>query len=141
MQKNKIISTYVGILFLIVVMFMGYLLFENNTYRRQISERDALIQRLLIRDSISSKFIKINETDSMFTYIVCKDDMGNTLTYDTLISLYKYYKEEAELKDIIILKAKEQYHFDYRMKRKGDTISVGFWDKKHTKIKDFVELE
>ena len=119
---------------------MGYLLFENNTYRRQISERDALIQRLLIRDSIFSEIVKINETDSSFTYIVCKE-MGKTLTYDSLISLYEYYKEEAELKDIIILKAKEHYHFDYRMKRKGDTISVGFWDKKHTKIKDFVELE
>lgn len=140
MQKNKTISTYVGILFLIVVMFMGYLLFENNTYRRQISERDALIQRLLIRDSIFSEIVKINETDSSFTYIVCKE-MGKTLTYDSLISLYEYYKEEAELKDIIILKAKEQYHFDYRMKRKGDTISVGFWDKKHTKIKDLIEIE
>lgn len=140
MQKNKIISTYVGILFLIVVMFMGYLLFENNTYRRQISERDALIQRLLIRDSIFSEIVKINETDSSFTYIVCKE-MGKTLTYDSLISLYEYYKEEAELKDIIILKAKEHYHFDYRMKRKGDTISVGFWDKKHTKIKDLIEIE
>lgn len=125
-MKNK-----VPILFILALLisFVGYLLFENASYKRQIGERDQLLQRLLLKDSIASTLLKIEETDSMIVYSYVTDDEGNKLSYQEAVQLMRHYEKEVDIKDMIILDAKRLYKFDYSVQQLGDTIRLKFWNK------------
>lgn len=114
---------------LLSIIAMGYLLFENHTYSRQISEKNAIIQRLQIRDSISSQLINIEETDTSFVYSYVRNSDGDILSYHELDSMVREYDYELYVKDLILVKAKNYYQFNYSIKRLGDTIILGFWNK------------
>lgn len=125
-MKNK-----VPILFILALLisFVGYLLFENASYKRQIGERDQLLHRLLLKDSIASSLLKIEETDSMIVYSYVTDDEGNKLSYQEAVQLMRHYEKEVDIKDMIILDAKRLYKFDYSVQQLGDTIRLKFWKK------------
>ncbi|MBQ9638431.1 MAG: hypothetical protein IJV22_02615 [Bacteroidales bacterium] len=124
--KHKCFLAFFTLLSIIAIC---YLLFENNTYSRQISEKDAIIQRLQIRDSISSKLIDIEETDTSFIYSFVRNSDGDILSYHELDSMVRKYDYELYVKDLILVKAKNYYQFNYSIKRIGDTIILGFWNK------------
>ena len=98
-RVNKVII--LRVLVLVISLFICGLLYLNINYRRQISERDVLINKLMLKDSISSSVLKIQETDTTFIYKVHTDDVGNTLTYDQVDSMAMTYKRELDLKDLI----------------------------------------
>ena len=126
-RVNKVII--LRVLVLVISLFICGLLYLNINYSRQISERDVLINKLMLKDSISSSVLKIQETDTTFIYKVHTDDVGNTLTYDQVDSMAMTYKRELDLKDLILVKAKQHYGFNYSVQEKGDTIIIG-WSKK-----------
>lgn len=126
MKKNKIIP----LVLVVLISIIGYLIFENKTYQRQVSERDQVIEQLLIKDSITSTLISISENDSVFSYVVARDDDGNVLTYEQIDKLMRYYKNDARIKDAVILRAKQHYKFDYSIRNVGDSLTViSIWDK------------
>lgn len=128
--KGLIRHTYILAFFLLVsIIALCYLLFENYTYSRQISEKNAIIQRLQIRDSISSQLINIEETDTSFIYSFARNSDGDILSYHELDSMVREYDYELYVKDLILVKAKNYYQFNYSIKRLGDTIILGFWNK------------
>lgn len=130
--KLLIRHTYLIACFLILsLVLLAYLLYENNTYSRQIKEKEALIQRLQIRDSISSQLVDIQETDTSFIYVVTRNEEGKPLSYSELDSMMWQYKIDADVKDKIIVHAKNIYHFNYSVKRDDDGhILLKFWNKK-----------
>lgn len=125
-MKNKVTILFILAL---LISFVGYLLFENASYKRQIGERDQLLQRLLLQDSIASTLLKIEETDSMIVYSYVTDDEGNKLSYQEAVRLMRHYEKEVDIKDMIILDAKRLYKFDYSVQQLGDTIRLKFWNK------------
>lgn len=126
MSKRSFLLLLGIVMFLIAFLF---LLYENHAFSRQIQEKDAIIQRLQIRDSISSKLIGIEETDSSFIYSYSQKPDGGIYTYHELDSMVREYDYELYVKDLILVKAKNYYQFNYSIKRLGDTIILGFWNK------------
>ena len=127
-MKRKI-NTLLWIVTTVLLLFVVFLIWENHSYQRQIEERDIFINHLLLKDSISSRFIKIEDQDSMFIYSYDIADDGHVLTYDELSKEYHFYRREAEIKDVILVRAKQHYKFNYSAKINGDTIILGFWEK------------
>ena len=135
MSQNKILRYLlrnlapIVIIFTMLIVALFFLLYENYTYSRQISEKNAIIQRLQIRDSISSQLLDIKETDTSFIYSYRSKSDGTILTYKELDSMVRAYDYELYVKDLILVKAKNKYQFNYSVKRIGDTIIMGFWSK------------
>ncbi len=129
--KLLIRHTYlIACLLILSLVILGYLLYENKTYLRQIKEKETLIQRLQIRDSISSQLVDIQETDTSFIYVVTRDEEGKPLSYSELDSMMWQYKIDADIKDRIIVHAKNIYHFNYSIKMDEDGhILLKFWNK------------
>lgn len=137
MKKNSALRAlikHINIIIVLLILSLAtsiWLLYENHTYDRLLNEKDALIHRLQVRDSISSELLNIQETDTSFYYVVSKDDDGKALSYSELDSLMWYYKIEADIKDKIIVHSKNIYHFNYSVKRDDDGhILLKFWNKK-----------
>lgn len=135
MSQNKILRYLlrnlapIVIILTMLIVALFFLLYENYTYSRQISEKNAIIQRLQIRDSISSQLLDIKETDTSFIYSYRSKSDGTILTYKELDSMVRAYDYELYVKDLILVKAKNKYQFNYSVKRIGDTIIMGFWSK------------
>ena len=127
-MKKKINAIMIIIL---LGMFLSviFLTYENRTYQRQIDERDKFIQVLLVKDSISSKLVDIEDQDSILIYKYVIGDEGKPLKYNDLLDEMLYYRRQAEIKDRILVTAKRKYNFNYSFKESGDTLIIGLWNK------------
>ena len=128
-MKRKI-NAIVFLFVLTMLLSIIFLAYENRSYQRQIDERDKFIQGLLIKDSIASRLVDIEDQDSLYIYkyIIGKD--GKVLKYNDLLEEVLYYRNQAEIKDMILVSAKRKYKFNYSYKESGDTLIIGFWDKR-----------
>lgn len=126
---KKKINALIFVVVATMLLSIVFLIQENHSFQRQIEERDGFIRYLLLRDSITSRLVKIEDQDSMFIYSYSMGDDGQILTYDDLQEKYLYYRKESEIKDRILVRAKHYYKFNYSVKVNGDTIILGFWDK------------
>ena len=127
-MKNRI-NALIIVVVTTMVLSIIFLIQENHAYQQQIEERDGLIRKLLLKDSLTSRLVNIEDQDSMFIYSYSIGDDGQILTYDDLLEKYLYYRKESDIKDRILVRAKHHYNFNYSIKVKGDTIILGFWDK------------
>lgn len=108
-----------------------YLQYVTNTYEIQIDTNNNLINKLLLRDSITSSVININETDSTLSLILLRNkETGKIMTYSDLDSVCQEYEHKIQIQDEIILNAKKYYKFNYSYKEFGDTLILKFWNKK-----------
>ena len=112
-------------------MFLSiiFLMYENRSYQRQIEERDRFIKVMLIKDSISSQLVDIEDQDSILIYKYMIGDDGKALKYNDLLDEMSYYRKQAEIKDRILVAAKRKYNFNYSFKELGDTLIIGLWNK------------
>ncbi len=71
------------------------------------------------------------ELDSLglSSYRILLDEEGNELSYRELADKVKNLQRLVFKKDFVILKAKQYYRFDYRLKDHGDMITIEIWDK------------
>mgnify|MGYP000585606080 CR=1 FL=1 len=110
--------------------YIAYLQYANFTYERQIKYSQNLINKLVIKDSIFSSVLNIQDKDSLLSIIRRKDlRTGKILSYEDLDSLCNEYLRRNELLEQIILSAKRHYKFNYSYKIKGDSIIISFWNK------------
>lgn len=108
-----------------------YLQYVTNAYEKQIDTNNNLINKLLLKDSITSSIININETDSTLYLVLLRNkETGKTMTYSDLDSIRQEYEHKIQIQEEIILKAKKYYKFNYSYKELGDTLILKFWDKK-----------
>ncbi len=118
---------------IVCVCLLGYIIYlqhVNTIYQRQISESQTLINKLIVKDSLTSSLIDIQETDSMFVIKkVIDKNTGHSLTYHELDSICEDYFNLAQIREQIILSAKRHYKFNYSYKIKGDSIIISFWNK------------
>lgn len=128
-MKRKI-RPFVILLLLAMFFSIFFLAYENHSYQRQIEERDSFIRELLVRDSIASKLVNIEDQDSMLIYKYVVGEDGNAIKYNDLAEELSYYRKQAEIKDKIIVSAKRKYRFNYSIKESGDTLIIVFWDKR-----------
>lgn len=113
-----------------MIGYIIYLHYVNSVYQRQISDSQTLINRFILKDSLVSSVINIQESDSMFILSKKVDkETGSVLTYQDLDSICDMYYNQIQIQDKIILCAKNYYNFNYRYRVKGDSIFISFWDK------------
>lgn len=138
MNKEKLIATdkcvnkiFVGIFFILLVVFAVVSFLENRSLERQIEQRDDMIKNLLKRDSIQDMLVPTTVTDDgylVYTYRV-NNETNKPFTYQELDSMYSVLQNELYIKDAIIVSAKRHYKFNYSYKASGDSIVMRFWDK------------
>ena len=128
-NMEKRIKVYIWLMIIAAFSSITFLIYENRIYQKQIADRDKLIGQILIKDSISSRLLNIKETDSLIIVTYEKGEDGHALTYDELSEQMHFYRKQAELKDFILVKAKQRYKFNYSFKERGDTLIIGFWKK------------
>ena len=118
------------IVFICMMGYIIYLHYVNSVYQKQISDSQTLINRFILKDSLASSIINIQESDSMFVLIrKVNKETGNILTYNDLDSICEMYYNQIQIQDKIILCAKKHYKFNYSYKIKGDSIFISFWNK------------
>lgn len=130
-MKRKI-SAFVILLLLAMLFSIFFLTYENRSYQRQIEERDRFIRELLVRDSITSKLVDIEDQDTILIYKYVVGEDGNAIKYNDLAEELVYYRKQVEIKDKILVSAKRKYRFNYSIKESGDTLIIVFWDKRET---------
>lgn len=116
---------------LLIFAYIAYLQYANITYERQIEDSQRLINKLVIKDSIFSSVLNIQDEDSLLILIRRKDlRTGEILSYEDLDSLCTEYSRRNELLEKIILSAKKHYSFNYSYRIEGDSLIIlSFWDK------------
>lgn len=125
---NKI---FVGIFFILLVVFAVVSFLENRSLERQIEQRDDMIKNLLKKDSIQDMLVPATVTDDgylVYTYRV-NTEANKPLSYHELDSMYSVLQNELYIKDAIIVSAKRHYEFNYSYKVTGDSVVMKFWDK------------
>ena len=119
-------------LLLISISFILFLLYMNRALTHQIEERDNIIVKMQKENTIIDSLIISKQTDTTSVITYLRNDHGKVISYQELDSLYEFYKREDYIKDVIIHKAKQKYHFDYKNTQHGDTLLFSIWDKKYT---------
>lgn len=128
-------------LLLISISFIIFLLYMNSALTHQIEERDNIIVKMQKENTTIDSLIISKQTDTTSVITFLRDDHGKIISYQELDSLYQFYKREDYIKDVIIRKAKQKYHFDYRIAQHGDTLLFSIWNKKHTVQSNQLEFE
>ena len=128
-------------LLLISISFIIFLLYMNSALTHQIEERDNIIVKMQKENTIIDSLIISKQTDTTSVITFLRDNHGKIISYQELDSLYQFYKREDYIKDVIIRKAKQKYHFDYRITQHGDTLLFSIWNKKYTVQSNQLEFE
>ena len=128
-------------LLLISTSFILFLLYMNSALTHQIEERDNIIVKMQKENTIIDSLIISKQTDTTSVITFLRDNHGKIISYQKLDSLYQFYKREDYIKDVIIRKAKQKYHFDYRITQHGDTLLFSIWNKKYTVQSNQLEFE
>lgn len=128
-------------LLLISTSFILFLLYMNSALTHQIEERDNIIVKMQKENTIIDSLIISKQTDTTSVITFLRDNHGKIISYQELDSLYQFYKREDYIKDVIIRKAKQKYHFDYRITQHGDTLLFSIWNKKYTVQSNQLEFE
>ena len=120
----------------ILILLGSYLIYTNYNYSRQIEENNEIINQLMLHKEVTKDIVE-EHIDSTGTYFVRKylfnTESNKPVTYNELDSLYETYREQSMIYEIILLRAKQYYKFDYSYKISGDTIITSFWPKEKTK--------
>ncbi len=121
----------------ILILLGAYLIYTNYSYSRQIEENNKIIDQLILHNSLTKDLIE-EYNDSTGRYFIRKyvfnTETNKPVTYNELDSLYQTYREQAEIYEILLLRAKKIYQFDFSYKVLGDTIVTSIWPKKQTKV-------
>lgn len=128
-------------LLLISTSFILFLLYMNSALTHQIEERDNIIVKMQKENTIIDSLIISKQTDTTSVITFLRDNHGKIISYQELDSLYQFYKREDYIKDVIIRKVKQKYHFDYRITQHGDTLLFSIWNKKYTVQSNQLEFE
>ena len=120
-------------LFMAILILLGaYLIYTNYSYSRQIEENNKIIDQLMLYTSITKDLIE-EYPDSTRRFFIRKyffnTETKKPITYNELDSLYERYREQAEVYEIILLRAKKIYQFDFSYKIIGDTVITSIWPK------------
>ena len=128
-MKNKSKIILLATIALIIV-YICYLHYVNNSYERQISESNKLIESLILQDSIARSILPFHEDGTGTYYVVDRDaETKRALTHKDLDSLYLYYYRQCKLYEDILLYAKRKYDFNYSHLANGDSVKIAIWDK------------
>lgn len=132
MENNKT-TNLKYIYYIIIFVLIAYIVclhYINYNYERQIEDNNRIIQKLIVQDSIANSILPLQKKDDSTFFIVTKDiETGEVLTYKDLDSLYRYYRDQSNMYESLLLSAKKYYRFNYGYSIKGDTIIMSFWDK------------
>lgn len=123
---------------LILLILLGaYLIYTNYSYSRQIEENNKIIDNLMLNKSLTEDLIE-EHVDTTGRYFVVKylinKETNKPITYNQLDSMYLEYRDKAQIHEILLLRAKEMYQFDFSYKIDGDTIETAIWSKSQTKL-------
>lgn len=132
--KNHIVYN----LFMVILVVLGaYLIYTNYSYSRQIEENNKIIDNLMLHTTLTKDLIEehADSTGRYFTkrYLI-NTETNKPVTYSELDTLYHIYYQQAKVYEILLLRAKKLYQFDFSYKVIGDTIETSIWPKKQTKI-------
>ena len=128
-QKNK--KSFLQTIFIVIlIFFIGYLLYSNNQYEEkleQFTERETRyindIKRLQFKDSISSRYFTITEGDSALSYTV-RYKNGQSLNYSQLDSLINDLEEQIMIKDRIIENTQSIFNYQYNVERNKNLFDI-----------------
>jgi len=120
-----------------LILLGGYLIYTNYSYSRQIEENNKIIDDLMLNASLTKDLIEehVDSTGKFFVikYLINKET-NKPITYNQLDSMYEEYRDKAQIYEILLLRAKKVYQFDYSYKIDGDTIGIAIWPKSQTKL-------
>lgn len=136
MRRNSILLAVIFIMFLFIV----FLFYANNELDNQIVERDNIIRKMQVRESIIDSLLLPVQTDTTSVIYFFRDDKGKIISYHQLDSLCLYYEKQNALQDFVILTAKQRYNFDYSIKQENNKMTIKIWDKKYTKINNSLDV-
>ena len=132
--KNHIVYY---LLMAILVVLGAYLIYTNYSYSRQIEENNKVIDHLMLHTTLTKDLIE-EHADSTGRYFIRKylisTETNKPMTYSELDTLYHTYYQQAKVYEVLLLRAKKLYQFDFSYKVIGDTIETSIWPKSQTKI-------
>lgn len=119
----------------ILILLGGYLIYTNYSYSRQIEENNKIIDDLMLNKSLTKDLVE-ERGDSTGRFFVIKyrvdKETDRPITYNQLDSLYLEYRDKAQIYEILLMRAKRMYEFDFSYKIYGDTIETAIWPKSQT---------
>lgn len=135
---NNLKSHIVYYLFMTTLVVLGaHLIYTNYSYSRQIEENNKIIDHLMLHTTLTKDLIE-EHADSTGKYFMKKylinTETNKPVTYSELDTLYRIYYQKAKVYEILLLRAKKLYQFDFSYKVIGDTIETSIWPKSQTKI-------
>lgn len=91
-----------------------------------------MLNKSLTKDLVEEH---IDSTGHYFVvkYLVNKET-NRPITYNQLDSMYIECRDKAQIYEILLLRAKKMYQFDFSYKIDGDTIETAIWSKSQTKL-------
>lgn len=137
-KLHNIKNHFVYSVSLILLILLGaYLIYTNYSYSRQIEENNKIIDNLMLNKSLTKDLVEehIDSTGHYFVvkYLVNKET-NRPITYNQLDSMYIECRDKAQIYEILLLRAKKMYQFDFSYKIDGDTIETAIWSKSQTKL-------
>lgn len=135
---NNLKNHIVYYLFMAILVVLGaYLIYTNYSYSRQIKENNKIIDNLMLHTTLTKDLIE-EHVDSTGRYFTKKHlintETNKPVTYSELDTLYHIYYQQAKIYEVLLLRAKRLYQFDFSYKVIGDTIETSIWPKSQTKI-------
>ena len=111
----------------ILILLGGYLIYTNYSYK--------IIDDLMLNKSLTKDLVE-ERVDSTGRFFVIKyrvdKETDRPITYNQLDSLYLEYRDKAQIYEILLMRAKRMYEFDFSYKIYGDTIETAIWPKSQT---------
>lgn len=119
-NTSRIKSVIIFVLF----AFILYLLYSNAEYESKLMSYTNQINRLQVKDSISSQYFEILDNDSLYILPKVVYKNGKPMTYAQLDSLIAVLEHQITIKDMIIEESQSIFKYQYTISETDSLIHL-----------------
>ena len=112
------------LIILVLVGFVGYMLYSNSVYESKLIRYSNQIARLQVKDSIASQYFEILDNDSVYILPKVAYKNGKPLTYTQLDSLIGVLEHQIQIKDMIIEESQSIFNYQYTITESDSLIHL-----------------
>lgn len=112
------------LIILVLVGFVGYMLYSNSVYESKLIRYFNQIARLQVKDSIASQYFEILDNDSVYILPKVAYKNGKPLTYTQLDSLIGVLEHQIQIKDMIIEESQSIFNYQYTITESDSLIHL-----------------
>ena len=124
MSNSRNIVRIKTLIIVILVAFSCYLLNSNANYESQLIRYTNQINRLQVKDSISSQYFEILDNDSLYILPRIVYNNGNPMTYSQLDSIIAVLEHKIHVQQMIIDESQSIFKYQYTITEDDSLIHL-----------------